>query len=271
MRGVILLVATGVIGMSTPSSSTAQDETLSTQTAPSSTSCPPRTVSVGTGCIDKFEASIWETTDRILISKIRNGTVTKAELRAGAIQHGVVGDDYGLGCPNTGAGCIHFYAVSIKGVKPSAYMTWFQAAAAARNSNKRLPTNAEWQVAALGTPDPGVDNETTSCNVNGLPSTDPVPTGSRSNCVSAVGAFAMVGNLREWVADWVPKSAGCADWQGFSDDEQCLSGVNTFGAPGALLRGGDYQSGPFAGVFSINGGMEPHSDGAARIGFRAIR
>src|SRR5712691_13076497 len=87
-------------------------------------------------------------------------------MKAGAIQHGATGDDYGSGCPPTGNGCVNFYAVSIPGVTPSGFITWFEAAAAARNSGKRLPTNAEWQAAALGTPDPGTDNGTTDCNIS---------------------------------------------------------------------------------------------------------
>src|SRR5712691_6610210 len=100
-------------------------------------------------------------------------------MKAGAIQHGATGDDYGSGCPPTGNGCVNFYAVSIAGVTPSRFITWFQAAAAARNAGKRLPTNAEWQAAALGTPD-GV------CNTSSFV---PAATGSAAGCVSAVGAF----------------------------------------------------------------------------------
>ena len=47
-------------------------------------------------------------------------------------------------------------------MKPSGFFSWFQAAAAARNSFKRLPTNAEWTVAALGTPDGIPDNGSTT-------------------------------------------------------------------------------------------------------------
>jgi signal transduction histidine kinase len=39
-----------------------------------------------------------------------------------------------------------------------------------------------------------------------------VATGSRSSCKSARGAFDMVGNLYEWVADWVPRSTACGTW-----------------------------------------------------------
>jgi collagen triple helix repeat protein len=116
--------------------------------------CPQDSVLTGTTCIDKYEASVWETTNAALIASIRNGTVTSADLTAaGAVQRGVASDDYGLGCPDTGNGCLDFYAVSIPGVTPSAFLSWFQAAAAARNARKRLPSNAEWQAAALGTPD----------------------------------------------------------------------------------------------------------------------
>lgn len=172
-------------------------------------SCPPDSVRAGTVCIDKYEMSIWETTDRQIIRKIRNGTVTLDDLIAGgAIQHGTAGDDYGPGCPADAAGCKNFYAVSVKGVRPSGFANWFQAAAAARNSGKRLPTNAEWQVAALGTPDGSeLQNGEPICNVGFGPET--AATGSHPGCVSDVGAFDMVGNVVEYVADWVPRSTTC--------------------------------------------------------------
>lgn len=234
--------------------------------------CPPDSAPSGNICIDKYEVSVWETTNAKLIKKIKKGTMTLADLTAGAVQHGVSSDDYGSGCLDTGNGCVDFYAVSIPGVTPSAFLTWFQAAATSRNAGKRLPTNGEWQAAALGTPDPGTDNDSTDCNVgSGTPNTtDPVPTGSRSDCVSDVGAFDMVGNLVEWVADWVPRSTGCGSWNAFSDDDQCLAGAATDGPPGALLRGGFFSNGSFAGVFYLNGNQEPNSAGGT-IGFRAAR
>jgi hypothetical protein len=45
---------------------------------------------------------------------------------------------------------VNIYAVSIPGVTPSRFITWFQAAAAARNAGKRLPSNAEWQATGAG-------------------------------------------------------------------------------------------------------------------------
>ena len=153
---------------------------------------------------------MWETTNDALIASIRNGTVTSGGSdAASAVQRGVASDDYGPGCPDTGNGCVNFYAVSIPGVTPSAFLNWFQAAAAARNAGKRLPSNAEWQAAALGTPDPGVSLASEDCNIVEWWWSwryAVIPTGSRDNCVSDVGAFDLVGNLFEWVADWVPQS-----------------------------------------------------------------
>jgi hypothetical protein len=230
--------------------------------------CPPDSVRAGTVCIDKYEMSIWETTDARLIRKIRNGTVTLADLIAGgAIQHGKSFDDYAPGCPNDAAGCMHFYAVSIEGVIPSGFANWFQAAAAARNSGKRLPTNAEWQVAALGTPDGSLE----ICRVGGEP--DLAPTGSRPGCVSDVGAFDMVGNILEFVGDWVPRSISlfsCPGWSGFSNNDQCLAGAEVEGPPGAILRGGGTQQGGAAGPFYINGGNPPTTQGV-NYGYRAAR
>lgn len=237
--------------------------------------CPSDSVEVGPACIDKYEASVWETTDSVLIKKIKAGRATLDDLLAkGAVQRGVASDDYGVGCPETGNGCKDFYAVSIPGVTPSSFLTWFRAAATARNSGKRLPTNQEWQVAAQGTPDPGVsDAGSADCNTkNGaaLGFDAVVPTGSRANCVSDVGAFDMVGNLWEWVAEWVPLSTFCVTPL-YASDLNCLAGASTAAGPGALIRGGFFDGGGTgAGVFAVFGDSPP-SRADNGIGFRAAR
>ena len=131
-----------------------------------------------------------------------------------------------------------------------------------------LPTSAEWQVGANGTPDPGQDDGTTDCNsATGSVSLS----GSRSSCVSARGALDMVGNLYEWVADWVPRSKTCPNWASFSNDDMCLSGASdTANGPGALLRGGAFDDGTFAGPLAVVGAIEP-SRSIDSLGFRCAR
>jgi hypothetical protein len=51
--------------------------------AATGTACPPSMVLSGPTCIDKYEASVWETTNAAAIAKIQAGTVTLAELQAG--------------------------------------------------------------------------------------------------------------------------------------------------------------------------------------------
>ena len=226
--------------------------------------CPKDSVAVGPVCVDTYEASVWTTTDAALVKKIQKGRIMDAADLAGATQQGVASDDYGAGCPDTGNGCVDSYAVSVPGVTPSADITWFQATAACRNAGKRLATNQEWQQAALGTPDGA------PCIVSGVAAGQ---TGT-AGCVSDVGAFDMVGNLSEWVADWVPASTTCPGWGGVSDDVMCLSGASTGTlGPGALLRGGNFFSisvGAIAGVFAVDGRVEPWSSSGG-IGFRCAR
>jgi formylglycine-generating enzyme required for sulfatase activity len=81
----------------------------------------------------------------------------------------------------------------------------------------------------------------------------------------------MVGNLDEWVADWVPLSTDCSSWGGLSDDLMCLFGASTTGGgPGALLRGGDFRTGPSAGPLAVVSSGEPQSS-RGFIGFRCAR
>ncbi len=109
-------------------------------------------VRVGPLCVDRFEASVWNTA------------------LAGGTQLGAGTDDYP--CLDTGNDCSEgaafpIYARSETGVTPASVITWFQAQQACANVGTRLLTNAEWQMAAAGTPDPGAtDDGSTQCAVS---------------------------------------------------------------------------------------------------------
>ena len=133
-------------------------------------------VKVGPLCVDKYEASVWSNAD---------GTGT---------QYGASSDNYPLSFPDTGNWTTQLYAVSRAGVTPSASITWFQAQQACALSGKRLLTNAEWQMAAAGTPDSANCNVSTAAAAN---------TGANASCVSNYQVNDMVGNVWEWVADWM--------------------------------------------------------------------
>ncbi len=226
-------------------------------------------VKVGPLCVDKFEASVWD-----------------SPFDTALMQFGTAGDDYPCadGANNcTGANAIH--ARSISGATPSRFITWFQAQQACALSNKRLLTNAEWQMAAAGTPDPGTDDGATNCSINTFPAPTIVATGSRSGCISNWGVNDMVGNAAEWVADWIqgpdgngvsgawnPHGASASNatygfdlLEGFN--EGSLSATRF---PGALFRGGNFSDGLNAGVFAASALRAP-SFSSTNIGFRCAR
>jgi len=267
--GIVLRAITMAAALAlTPSSARAQD---------AQPLCPVDSVMSGTVCIDEYEASVWRvpaptTVNAGLVNEIQRGTATAADLAAGdATQLGTFDDDYAP-CADSGQNCASdVFAVSLLGVRPSANITWFQAQQACKNARKRLPTNAEWQAAVAGTPDPGPDDGTSDCNTSSV--FDAVDTGSRSRCVSSDGAFDMVGNLYEWVADWVPRSPVCGAWSeevSPTGDQQCLAGAGTTGEPAALLRGGSFVDGAFAGPLAIGAGNGP-SVSFDGFGFRCAR
>jgi formylglycine-generating enzyme required for sulfatase activity len=254
-------------------------------------------VEVGPLCVDRYEASAWSTTHGPLIKKIKNGTATLAQLQANAVQHGAgtgLGDpascDYDTGCPETASGCVDFYAVSIPGVIPAQCVNYFRAAAICRNSGKRLLTNQEWQVAAFGTPDPNpAPNDppppAPACNVgDGSPNVQVALTGSRSECVSDVRVFDMVGNVVEFVAEWGEVAEVGGTWDqaspvyGGDVSHVGSDGITSLiGLPGHTVRGGGYVpgsggTGAHAGVFAIDQNGAPFATGSGvGVGFRCAR
>ena len=168
----------------------------------------------------------------------------------------------------------HFrFVVAQRG--PAHTINYFIAAAACRNSAKRLPSNAEWQVAALGTPDPWPqDDPSNQCNIS-TPSVS--LTGSRSKCISDVGAYDMVGNVIEFVGDWGALATAGNTWDmfipGFGNDVSNMGGApngTIYGLPGTTLRGGSFATTPNsggtgeqAGVYAIDQNGAPNSIGDA--------
>lgn len=227
-------------------------------------------VRVGPLCVDRYEASVWSTP-------------------AGGTQYGVASDNFlcsdnGNDCSATAANAI--YARSELGVTPSSFVTWFQALQACANSGKRLLTNAEWQMAAAGAPDPGAAGSDTpnQCNTNTAGKVAAGTSAGGSNqCVSNWGAFDMVGNVNEWVADWMQGNADAFATSGIggvnsatygSDSASRVQPASTQGSganfPAAIYRGGAFGAGTSGGAFSFNAAVAP-SFSAVNIGFRCAR
>jgi formylglycine-generating enzyme required for sulfatase activity len=214
-------------------------------------------VKVGPLCVDKYEASIWEFAD---------ATGTAYGVFAGQAA-------YPAGFVANGNWTTAVYAVSKAGVLPSTSVTWFQAQQACALSGKRLLTNAEWQMAAANTPD------STSCNVS---SGVVANTGSFASCVSNWNVNDMVGNVWEWVADWIQGSATTwAPSTGYAGTDYgndfmlgtnpaYYQGANSTNFPSVPIRGGNWGNGTSAGVFALYADNGP-TNAVNSIGFRCAR
>jgi formylglycine-generating enzyme required for sulfatase activity len=165
---------------------------------------------------------------------------------------------------------------------PWRFITRDQAMLMCARSGKRLPSNDELYALSLG-----MSNVETECNIT---SKNVARTGSRDTCVSPHGAYDLIGNVWEWASDDVmngtykstvlPSSGYVAqvDSNGMavssSVEPQELFGKDYFwskneGAYG-IIRGGYYDSGTDAGVYTVHADTLP-TTASAGIGFRCVK
>jgi hypothetical protein len=172
-----------------------------THEAPGVGGCPAGMIPVASFCIDRYEASL------------------------------VRMDDGSSWSPYDNPGTTSVIAVSVAGAVPQGYIDGIQAGDACTNAGKRLCADAEWLRACqgpsgntypygntrmtgvcndhrdlhpayeyFGTTDPSVFSMIDNACINQLPETVD-PAGDNAGCVTAEGAFDMMGNLHEWTAD----------------------------------------------------------------------
>lgn len=170
--------------------------------------------------------------------------------------------------------------------KGSTGMSWYVAQATLGNNDKRLCTNAEWQLAAIGT---GRSDAT------GMIDGGETWTSVADQDVSHYGVVGCVGSLWEWVADmgqygpsqntdntgagvqgqYLQNQYGIdGQWnvtgRAFTNNTSEVTGGGWGNLYVALLRGGAWIFGAKAGVFAFYALHAP-SHWHSQIGFRGVR
>ena len=181
--------------------------------------------------------------------------------------------------------------VSELGKVPWRQISQTQAIAMCAKAGKRLPTNEEWYLAAVGTPDYSDTWGELSCNVaQNWGSSGLGPTGFASECVSYYGTYDMVGNVWEWVRD----TAKVGEYEGVQlPDSGYVQSVDETGVPTitdkmpdenynndkfwsertqvvGIFRGGYWASKSDAGIYSVHAQMPPSFVGVG-VGFRCVQ
>jgi iron(II)-dependent oxidoreductase len=119
--------------------------------------------------------------------------------------------------------------------EPVQHVCWYEADAYARWSGARLPTEAEWEVAAQGTPVAGADLWRERDRRFA-----PAPVGTSVDVVSDHGARGMLGGVWEWTASDFLAHPGCRAFP-YREYSEVF-----FGPEYKVLRGGSWATHPTA-------------------------
>jgi formylglycine-generating enzyme required for sulfatase activity len=186
------------------------------------------------------------------------------------------------------SGC---FPESKPGKVPWTHISQTQAIEACAKAGKHLPSNSEWFMASLGTPDKERGWNSNDCNVsNNWNSTKPGNSGSGINCKSSWGAYDMIGNVWEWTFETVSEG----NYKGIELPEGgFVDGVNEDGVPTktseeenslyyldrhwidkekntAIFRGGFWGNGSDAGRYAFHSEIPTSFSGEA-VGFRCAK
>lgn len=183
------------------------------------------------------------------------------------------------------------YPISVKDAEPWRFISQTQAITACAKAGKRLPTSEEWFLASQGSPDKKNGWDENDCHVNNNWASQPGLAGTSEKCVSAYGAYDMIGNVWEWVkgeADSgyyegrkLPGSGYIisADSRGFplevdkdSADENFNEDyfwIKESGTRG-IARGGYWENKSEAGIYSMYIVSQPSFAGTG-VGFRCAK
>lgn len=158
------------------------------------------------------------------------------------------------------------YAVlDVIATNPATHVTWYGAEAYCAALGRRLPTEAEWELAARGTDGrlyPWGNTFTTDLartradGVVGALPVDAYPAGS-----SPYGALNMAGNVAEWVNDWYSASYYSVIQEDIVDPVGPLSGDDR------VIRGGSWDAMPYL-ARSVHRQHLPPTTASGWVGFR---
>jgi formylglycine-generating enzyme len=163
----------------------------------------------------------------------------------------------------------HTYATPDREDHPVVLVSWNDSLAYCRWTEKRLPTEAEWEKAARGPlreklyPWGDTYPDGTQANFAGKPSEVPPTTRVKQFPPNGFGLYDTVGNVWQWCADW------------YADDYYRVSPRENPPGPASgsnrVRRGGSWNViQPFR-LRCANRGAMPPSAVAPNIGFRCVR